>query len=73
MNWDKMTYDEQRALLGLPDVRAQVAWMRLGVAARVMARTFGVAFEQIRSNLGQIRPTVERMQQDFALANGDPL
>jgi hypothetical protein len=62
-----MTYDEQRALLGLPDVRAQVAWMHLGIAAREICRVVAVAWETIRPTFEQL----QAIQADYALANGD--
>ena len=34
--WAEMSYDEQRALLGLPDVRYAVAGMRERIAGRRM-------------------------------------
>lgn len=40
MNWNEMTYDEQRALLGLPDVRREVSWMRVQLAWARVGRAF---------------------------------
>lgn len=56
-NWQNMTYDEQRAVLGLPDVRAQVGWYRLGLAVRLVAgsiRQIGAAYTraQVQADYG---------------------
>jgi hypothetical protein len=40
VNWNELSYDEQRALLGLPDVRRQVAWMRVQLAWARVGRAF---------------------------------
>lgn len=52
-NWSEMSYDEQRAFLGLPDVRAQVAWYRLGLAARVFGEAFTEFGSKFRRAFGQ--------------------
>lgn len=48
--WSEMTYDEQRAFLGLPDVRAQVAW--LGLTVRVFDEAFAEFGAKLRGAFG---------------------
>lgn len=59
MNWDTMTYDEQRAFLGLADVKAAVAWAGLRRAAYAFVEAVGTAFKAAEA------------QADFGLARGD--
>lgn len=59
MSWDTMTYDEQRAALGLADVKAAVAWAGLRRAAYAFVEAVAVAF------------TTAESQVDFGLARGD--
>lgn len=48
--WASMTYDEQRALLGLPDVRAAVERARL---ERVI-RNFGAALDRLAAGFDDV-------------------
>ena len=57
MNWNEMTYEEQRALLGLPDVRTDVAWMRLRLRVASIRRAMD-------------RITGAAVAADYALAQG---
>lgn len=43
-----MTYDEQRKLLGLPDVRMAVVGMRANIAARKMMAAFAAMGRVVR-------------------------
>lgn len=42
-----LTYDEQRAFLGLPDVRTEVAFARMGLAFRRLGDTLAVGLDKI--------------------------
>lgn len=61
--WSEMTYDEQRAALGLPDVRAYVAGYRLHSAVR-RATTALARFGAAWTGRGSHEPT----QADYTLA-----
>ena len=60
-DWNELTYDQQRALLGLPDVTREVGWIRLRAAF------FGVhrAIDTIRAAADLVT-----VQVDYALAKG---
>lgn len=60
--WSEMTYDEQRAFLGLPDVRYAVVGMRAQIAARRMLAAFARLGETWRSAQRELS------QSDYALA-----
>ena len=63
-SWNAMTYDEQRALLGLPDVRMYVAWTRIRLQMLEVKQVFTQAFEAIRPAM----TAIEEFRQDYALA-----
>jgi hypothetical protein len=67
MDWSGMTYDEQRALLGLPDVRMEVRWMHMQIAGRAVCEAVTALWERLRPTFEQI----QQVQQDYALATGD--
>ncbi|QXU53632.1 hypothetical protein [Rhodococcus sp. LW-XY12] len=47
----EMTYDEQRAFLGLKDVRSELAWQRIGRQFKGIAAAFQKLGEDIRVSL----------------------
>lgn len=74
-----LTYDEQRAFLGLPDIRGEIATARLALAWKQIGRSFedmcaiiGVAAESVRAAFGPFAEDAARMfaaeptQSDFA-------
>ena len=66
--WAEMSYDEQRALLGLPDVRYAVAGMRARIAGRRMVAAFARLGDAFRSAVREL--TREPTQSDYVLARG---
>jgi hypothetical protein len=62
--WADMTYDEQRAFLGLPDVRTEVAWRRLRLQVAAFSQNLTEAF----AAMGRVvRESREHIQDDYAL------
>lgn len=71
-----LTYDEQRAFLGLPDVRTEMAIVRLGLAWKQIGRTFetmceiiGVTAESMRAAFG---PFAEDAARTLTGAESEP-
>jgi transcriptional regulator of met regulon len=65
MDWTEMTYDEQRALLSLPDVRRWVARQQFLRSCRRMATSIEAVSEAFREAF-----VVSPVQQDYTLARG---
>lgn len=61
-----LTYDEQRAFLGLPDVRGDVARARLALAWQRLGRSFADMGEQIGIALEPIRAVLAPLVEDVA-------
>lgn len=58
-DWCDMTYDEQRALLGLKDVRADLAREAMNRQAQLVVQQFRVVSEALAVTVAEIWAAVE--------------
>lgn len=75
--WEEMTYDEQRAFLGLKDIRGEIAWQRLNravgqfaAAFRPVAEAWGRAATQITEHYSHFHIAGEDDPDSYGLAGG---
>ncbi|OZE98098.1 hypothetical protein [Rhodococcoides fascians] len=67
-DWAEMTYDEQRAFLGLPEVRGYVARYRIRRSFGLMAEVMGTLVLDIRDKFAPVRAAQE-ITNDYGLSS----